>query len=87
MCLFCRGILCVLFLCSLILLVLHYFILFSYITYLRCRFVGFLVVENKVNAKHATGVDRGGGSGDPALPQWPGKKEFFVKIEGLSSFT
>jgi len=86
MCLFCRGILCVLFLCSLILLVLHYFILFSYITYLRCRFVGFLVVENKVNAKHATGVDRGAQGTQPS-PNGQAKKEFFVKIGGLSSFT
>jgi len=28
----------------------------------------------------STGVDK-------APPQWPGKKRFFVKIEGLSSFT
>jgi len=32
-----------------------------------------------------TGVDKG--AGGPAPPQCPGKKEFFVKIEGLSSFT
>jgi len=79
MCLFCRGILCVLFLCSLILLVLHYFILFSYITYLRCRFVGFLVVENKVNAKHATGVDRGGLRGPSPPPMARQQKNFLLK--------
>ena len=31
------------------------------------------------------GVDKGAQGAQP--PQWPGKKEFFVKIEELSSFT
>ena len=48
----------------------------------------------------ATGADKGGGGGTPlprnwvhkkipgcAVAQWPGKNFFFVKIEGLSSFT
>jgi len=40
---------------------------------------------DKVDIEHFfdTGVDKGG----PGLPPMAGKKEFFVKIEGLSSFT
>jgi len=48
----------------------------------------------------ATGAAKGGGPGARpqrnwvhkkipgfAVAQWPGKKDFFVKIQGLSSFT
>ena len=34
------------------------------------------------DSRHLTGVDKGGPRG-PRPPQWPGKKIFFVKIEGL----
>jgi len=35
-----------------------------------------------VNGEMPTGVDKGG-PGGPGPPQWPGKKFFFAKIEGL----
>ena len=37
------------------------------------------------SSAEVTGVDKG--AQGVQAPQWPGKKNIFVKIEGLSSFT
>jgi len=41
------------------------------------------IVKGSHGLPVTTGVDRGAKGAQ--APQWPGKKNFFVKIEGLSS--